>query len=296
MLSKLNKISTSFTKTHNELYVCAISVKELLKLNVQPWEYQRQLNEDHVKYLEDEYVKAKSDTILYESQIHFILIKDELKCIDGQHRIEALKNISNERQHEIKFNLERSTIDIKLHNVTNWLIDDIKSLYLRINGGMKQLSPEISQMEKDIKIKSIKDYDINIDSILDNFKKSMIKKYKNINETSNTPRPKFNINCLVHSDNFTQIVIKMGMKSGDDLFQNFEAFNEYLDGKNYEYYYKLLLKNSNNKGKIGILERTFKYIYSYSYKSYNRIGMFSKNDSDILELIKVFNEFYDEIL
>lgn len=77
----------SFDKIHNHPYILKI---------VKP-EYQGSLDEDRVNEMVDEYIKNPL-YFKFKNKIIIGILNDVLYCIDGQHRLEMIKKLYNERK------------------------------------------------------------------------------------------------------------------------------------------------------------------------------------------------------
>lgn len=118
----LNILGKSLYYENNVEY-CLADARQFI-INIIPWSCQRELNENHVNTL-IESIKSRNSIIGT-----FKVIRNgnnELRCIDGQHRTEALKKIM---ENDAKFNCN---ILVEVYDVEDFESDDANELFKDAN-------------------------------------------------------------------------------------------------------------------------------------------------------------------
>lgn len=108
--------------SHNDCECFNTTSDKLLKIPI--WNYQRELNEDHLEKLTNEIFKTT--TILTPFIAIYVKTTGEIVIVDGQHRIEAIKRI-------IKSLDKNFSIPIELKLVRRDTDTDIIDLYKKLN-------------------------------------------------------------------------------------------------------------------------------------------------------------------
>lgn len=115
-------------------YFCLFCSSELINISI-CWKYNRTLERDKINEIK-RYVTDKS---ILDSVIYFYLHNDNLICYDGNHRLQALKDLYNETCLDIKvlcyINIpQTNSIDIEIRDHFNLLNTNtpIPDIYLEI--------------------------------------------------------------------------------------------------------------------------------------------------------------------
>lgn len=230
-----------YIKHEDEFHGYAICPVKNFIYYVENWSGQRDLNQEHIKKLQDEIIETKY--IMGSFKILMSRDKKTLKLIDGQHRCLAIKNI-------IKINNSFNPfIMIEIFYVND--VDSEESLKIFIKANSNLIFDVMKDIPELVILKIIKKLSDKFDTIID------LPEGKRCNRP-NTSKKKLHLKLkktcnfkykdIEYADEYVQKIIKLNKK-----YSNYsrKKFNEHMP-KNKKITEKMYLKACNSGWYLGL--------------------------------------------